>query len=277
MSATAVFDVAQDRFQADVLDRSHDVPVVVDFWAAWCGPCRTLGPMLEEAVAARDGEVVLAKVDVDANPGLSQAFRVQGIPAVKGFRDGRVVAEFTGAVPRSQIEAFLDQVVPTAADRLAAEADRLAAADHDAAVARYREALDHDPGHRAAAVGLAGLLVDEDPDAALELVRHHRPDPAAEAVATRAELAASADVDEAALEARVAADPDDGDARLALGRVRAARGDYGAAIEHLLVAVRAGGDAREAAREQLIALFGVLGDDDERVRAARPRLAAALF
>jgi putative thioredoxin len=277
MSPTTVFDVDQDRFQAEVIDRSHEVPVVVDLWAAWCGPCRTLGPMLEDAVAARDGEVVLAKLDVDANPGVSQALRVQGIPAVKAFRDGRVVAEFTGAVPRDQIEAFLDRVVPSAADRLAAASAQQAAVAPEAAAAGYREALELDPSHRAAAIGLAELVVEHDPATALELVRAHRPDPAAEAVATRAELTGSQEVDVTALERRVDDDPADGEARLALARAYAARRDYVPAIDHLLEAVRNGGDAREPAREQLIALFGVLGDDDERVRAARPRLASALF
>ena len=277
MSATAVIDVSTDRFEQDVIARSHEVPVVVDFWAAWCGPCRTLGPMLEDAVGARAGEVVLAKVDVDANPQLAQRYRVQGIPAVKAFRDGQVVDEFTGALPRPQVEAFLDRVVPSEADRLVAEARATAATDPDAAVATYRRALTADPAHRGAAIGLAELVVDADPEAALELVRPHRPDPAAEAVATRAELASAGGVDEDELHRRLAEDPADGGAHLGLGRVLAARGDYPAAIDHLLDAVRSGGDAREAAREQLIGLFGVLGDGHELVRATRPKLASLLF
>ncbi len=278
MSATpTTFDVTLDRFEADVLARSHETPVVVDFWAAWCGPCRTLGPILEEAVDARGGEVVLAKVDVDAHPALAQRYRVQGIPAVKAFRDGELVAEFTGALPRSGVESFLDQVVPTAADRLASEAADLAPHDRAGAEARYRDALAADPGHRRAALGLADLVVTDDPAAALELVRPHRPDPAAEAIATRAELAQGGDADEAALLDRLEADPDDAGARVRLARSLAAGGEYAGAIDHLLTAVRAGGDGREPAREQLLALFGVLGDDHDLVRAARPRLASALF
>jgi putative thioredoxin len=273
---TSVFDVDQDRFQQEVIDASHEVPVVVDFWAAWCGPCKVLGPALEAAVDARGGTVRLAKVDVDANPQLASTYRIQGIPAVKAFRDGAVVAEFTGAVGPPQIEAFLDQVVPSEADRAAATGAALADRDPDAARDAYRRALDLDPGHRQAAIGLAGLVVDDDPETALTLVKPHRPDPDAEAVVTRAELAASGgDLD--TLQAAVEADPDDADARVALGRALAADGRHAEAFDHLLAAVAAGGDARETAREQLVALFGLLGDDDPLVRETRPKLARALF
>jgi putative thioredoxin len=273
---TPVFDADTASFEADVLERSHEVPVVVDFWAAWCGPCRTLGPMLEEAVTARGGEVALAKVDVDANQQLAAAFRVQGIPAVKAFRDGKVVAEFTGAIPRNAIEQFLDGIVPTAADREVAAARALVASDPAAARAHATAALELDPRHPAAALLLAELVLAEEPERALELVKPHRPAPEFEAVATRAELALTGG-DAAALAAAVAGDPFDGVARLQLGRLRAADGDYAAAIDLLLQAVRLGGDTREPAREQLVAIFGVLGDDNELVRTARPRLAAALY
>ena len=111
-------DVSELDFQTAVLDRSRTLPVVVDFWAEWCGPCRALGPLIERAVAAREGKVELAKVDVDANPRLAQTFRIQGIPAVKAFRDGEVVAQFTGAQPQQAIERFFDSLLPSEADRL---------------------------------------------------------------------------------------------------------------------------------------------------------------
>jgi putative thioredoxin len=272
--APLVVDVDEADFQTAVLDRSHEVPVVVDFWAAWCGPCRTLGPMLEEAVAARNGEVVLAKVDVDRNQALAQAFRVQGIPQVLGFRDGKVVAQFTGVVPPPQLAAFLDELTPSEADRAVVRARAL---DGETRETELRRALELDPSHREAAVGLADLLVDRDPDAALDLVTSHRPDPAAEAIVTRAELARDGGGDVDALRARVDGGAADGEALLTLGRALAARGEYDEAIDRLLAAVELGGDTREPAREQLVALFGVLGDTDERVRAARPRLARALF
>jgi putative thioredoxin len=273
-TAALVFDVDEAGFQTAVLDRSHEVPVVVDFWAAWCGPCRTLGPMLEQAVGARGGDVLLAKVDVDRNQALAQAFRVQGIPQVLGFRDGKVAAQFTGAVPPQQIAAFLDQLTPSDADRAVARARALTGDEREA---ELRRALELDPGHREAAIGLADVLVDRDPDAAFDLVVPHRPDPAAEAIVTRVELTRGGAGDIEELRRRVDGGGADGDALLDLGRALAARGEYDEAIERLLAAVELGGDTREPAREQLVGLFGVLGDGDERVRAARPRLARALF
>jgi putative thioredoxin len=274
MSSANVIDVDQSSFQTEVLDRSREVPVVVDFWAAWCGPCRTLGPMLESAVDARDGQIVLAKVDVDANQALAQAFRVQGIPQVVAFRDGRPVGQFTGVIPPQQLEGFLDDLAPSEADQAVARARAL---DGPEAQVELERALALDPTHREAAIGLADLLVDRDPDRAMELVAPHRPDPAAEAIVTRVGLrqAGGADVD--ALEARVAAGDADGATLLELGRALAARGDHATAIEHLLGAVELGGDTREPAREQLVALFGLLGADSPLVTATRPRLARALY
>jgi putative thioredoxin len=271
---TLVYDVDEAEFPERVLRRSAEVPVVVDFWAAWCGPCRTLGPMLERAVAERGGAVELAKVDVDRNQSVAQTYRVQGIPTVLGIRDGQVVAQFTGAVSPQQLDDFLDRLVPSPADEAVARARALTG---EAAEAELRTALEHDPGHREAAIGLAELLVDHDPGAALDLVRDHRPDPAAEAVVTRAKLAGDGDVDLDALRAAVDGGDGDGATSLELGRGLAAAGQYEEALERLLTAVELGGDTREPAREQVVALFNVLGDGDERVRRARPRLARALF
>ena len=271
-----VIDVDEATFQSQVLDRSQHTPVIVDFWAAWCGPCKTLGPILEQAVAARDGDVVLAKVDVDANPGLAQAFQVQGIPAVKAFKGGRVVQEFTGAQQQAAVEAMIDAIVPSTNDKLADRARQLAGTDREAAVAAAEQALADDPTHRGAALALAEIVVDDDPRRALDLVTPHRPIDEAEVIATRAELAmAGGDVDD--LEARVAADPDDDAAALQLARLRAASGDYDAAVDLLLGLVRKGGDIREPARDQLVSIFNVLGNDHDLVRTTRPRLAAALF
>lgn len=271
-----VFDVDAAGFQSAVLDRSHEVPVVVDFWAAWCGPCRTLGPMLEEAIDARGGSVLLAKVDVDANQSLAQAFRVQGIPQVIAVRDGKVVDQFTGAQPLATIEAFLDRVCPSEADRAVAQARMLEGAG---AINVLRTALELEPGHREAALLLAEHLVDEDPDQAVQLVTPHRPDPAAEAIVTRVELTRDGRGDITAMRARLeAGEPcEDGALLYDLGRALAAAGEYDEAFERLLSAVECRGPDRERAREQLVALFTVLGDDDARVRAARPRLARALF
>src|SRR6478609_6991859 len=112
-------DVSEVDFERDVIERSKQVPVVVDFWAEWCGPCRTLGPALEKAIDARQGEIELAKLDTDRNPGIAQEFQIASIPAVKAFKDGEVVAEFIGAIPPARIDAFLNEIVPSEADRLA--------------------------------------------------------------------------------------------------------------------------------------------------------------
>ncbi len=268
-----IIDVDADSFEEAVIAASHERPVVVDFWAAWCGPCRQLTPMLERAVGEQDGRVLLAKVDVDANQSLAQRYRVQGIPQVVGFRDGTAVAQFTGVQPEAKLAAFIEDLLPTEADQAVARARSATGVD---AIAELERALQLDPNHREAAIGLAQLLRTEDPDRAMALIAPHRPDPAAEAVATRIELAQDGG-DTTALRARVEAGDASADDHLALGRALAAEDDHEHAIEQLLIAVELGGETREPAREQLVRLFSLLGDQDPRVVAARPRLARALF
>jgi thioredoxin len=143
-----IFEATEATFERDVVERSRQLPVVVDFWAEWCGPCRMLTPVLEQAVQARDGAVALAKVDTDANPRLSAAFGIQGIPAVKAFADGRVVDEFTGAQPPAAVDRFLDALLPSEADALVAEGGE----------AELRRALELEPGRADAAVAHARIL-----------------------------------------------------------------------------------------------------------------------
>ena len=174
-----VIDVDQADFEAEVLQRSAEVPVVVDFWAPWCAPCRQLGPVLEKAAAAREGKVVLAKIDTDQNPQISTRFDVQGIPAVKAFVDGKVAAEFVGAQSPSQVEAFFDGLVPSETEQLIAAGDE----------ASLRAALELEPANVAANHALALLEYrNADPDAALARLRNVAGSFAADGLRSRIEL-----------------------------------------------------------------------------------------
>ena len=274
MDGRTVVDVGEADFAVEVIERSRTVPVVVDFWAAWCGPCRTLGPMLEAAVARRGGEVVLAKVDVDRNQGLAQQFGVQGIPAVHAVRDGQVVDHFTGAVPQAQVEAFLDRVAPSAADRALALA---ATQDPDAARATLVEAHAAAPADGRVAVALAERLVTVDPARAHELVTAHPVEAGADRVRAALALAEAGTQDPVLLRERAAAG--DAGATVDLGRLHLAKGDVDAALELLLealAATNAADGARETLRTGLLELLVVLGDDP-RVAPARARMARVLF
>lgn len=246
-------DVAEPDFEQAVIERSRELPVLVDFWAEWCGPCRQLGPALEQAVRARGGEVELAKVDVDSNQMLAARFGVRGIPAVKAFRDGRIVSEFTGALPPARIEEFLDALVPSQADRLAAEGGE----------GSLRAALEADPRHTGAAIELGRLLLRRGEAAeALELLEPHHGEFVAEGLAARARLSTTEDEDGGVDEAFAAWDAGDAERALELLQTE--------------IAEARDPDRRDLIRRVMVAIFTELGPDHELSRAHRRRLAMAL-
>lgn len=231
-------DVTDATFEAAVVQRSHEVPVVVDLWAEWCGPCRTLGPILEKVIAATDGAVELAKVDTDANPGVARAFQVQSIPAVYAMKDGKVVDGFIGAQPEWAVEEFVRRVLPTVEET---EIDRLLAIGDEASL---RAALEIERDHHDAVVALAELLTaDGRTDEALELL---------------ARIPETAEVRRVAALARQGGQPvEDPEVRLV----------------ELLPAVK----ADEGARQEFLDILEVMGAEDARTATWRRKLTTALY
>jgi len=264
-SGSAVVDVTEATFQAEVLDRSFQVPVVLDLWAEWCGPCKQLSPVLERLAVEGGGSWVLAKIDVDANPALAQGLRVQGIPAVKAVWQGQLVAEFTGAIPEDQARQFVTELVRatggTAPDdapdgepelddpRLDAAEAALERGDLAAAEEAYRAILAEDPAH---------------PDAGLALRQvqlFRRAEEAGPHALTEADAA-----------------PDNVTAQTRAADFLLGTGDIEAAFDRLLDVVRrTAGEDRDQARKHLVELFEIVGDQDPRVMAARRQLSIALF
>jgi len=244
-------DVSEVTFERDVLQSSFEQPVVVDFWAAWCGPCRALGPVLEKLAVEAAGAWTLAKLDVDSNQNIAAAFGIQGIPAVKAFKDGRVVAEFTGALPEQHVRTWLKQLGPSEAD-VTVERGHTAEerGDLDEARAAYVRALEHDPGHDVARKALAAL------DLRMRLD----------------------DLDRNELNARVEGNTLDIEALCGLADIAAAEGDHASAVARLIAAIeKTSGDERDRLRTHLLGLLEPLQVDDPVALSARRDLARVLF
>ena len=279
-AAGAIHDATDATFATAVLEESSRRPVVVDFWAPWCGPCRMLGPIIERVAAEYGDDVALIKLNTDENPRTAAQYRIQGIPAVKAFRDGRVVSEFTGALPEAQVRAFFAKLAPSPAQKAARAAEELAKRDPRAAEQRFREVLAADAGNADAIVGLAQLLLARgDRDEAERLLARAPADRRAKALRHRlflegfAQRHASEDI-----EGEARANPRDARARYRLGVLFAARGGYEAALAELLESVRLDRSfADGAARKAALAVFDILGLEDPLTREYQRRLSTLLF
>jgi putative thioredoxin len=270
-----IVDVDEAGFEDQVVMRSHQVPIVVDFWADWCGPCKILGPLLERLAIEAGGTFILARVDVDANPGLSIRFGVQGIPAVKAFQKGEVVSEFVGAQPEPVVRRFIERLVPDEDQQAVEAANSLLATRHyPEAESAFQDIFDENETNAAAALGLMKSLLLQGRGSDTLEIWHRFPSGVewaqAEELVPMATWLEGAD-----------AESEPADAREAEWR-QAARliklGNFPAAMDGLLDLLRQDKTYRDgAAKQTMLAIFALLGDDDPTTRQYRDELASILF
>ena len=277
-----IFDVDETNFQREVLDRSREIPVVVDFWAAWCGPCRALAPLLERLIEEREGQILLAKVNVDENPYLAQAFRVEGIPAVKAIRDGKIVAQFEGLIPENQLAEFLDRLLPSPAQAEVEQAIALESTQPSEAARLFARALSKDPDYPPAILGMARMrLTNGELDEAEYLANRVPPggDHGAEADRIRAiiqlkKLGGDVETRRQAL----ATEPDNPQKLFELGQALAAAGDYAQALATLYAAAERDREmARGPVKELMVQIFHAIGQRSELAEEYRDKLRRVMY
>jgi putative thioredoxin len=280
-----IFDATDADFDIKVVEKSREVPIVVDFWAPWCAPCRTLAPILEKLVNARNGDVLLAKVNVDENPELAGYFGIEGIPAVKAIRNAEIVLQFEGVLPEVSLIEFLDRLCPSAADKQARAAAELEKAKPSEAEAIYKQALELAPDHVPSRLGMARLkLAAGDLDAIdtlLEIIPPGGSDgEEAERIRSERDLRRqpATVADESDLRKRLAADPENAQLYLELGRFLAAKKKYPEALAALYSAAERDRDlAQGAAKETMVQIFHAIGLRSDLSEEYRDKLRRVMY
>ncbi|MEX2174957.1 MAG: tetratricopeptide repeat protein [Pirellulaceae bacterium] len=283
-SSPFVVETSADRFETDVLECSQTTPVVLDFWAAWCQPCRMLGPLLEKMADEYAGQFVVVKADVDQLPQQAAAFGVEGIPAVYALRGGQVVDSFTGLLSESQLRQWLTGIVPSPAELLVREAAALEATDPAAAEAKYRAAIELDGQRSDAAIGLARLQLTNEPEAARQILeqleRRGFLEPEAQRIQAELEMQSHrlSDFELEKLRAQATATPADAGLKLKLAEALLASRQFEEGLALCLTVVASErGPLRDEARQAMLGAFRLLGDEAELTREFRRKLAMALY